>query len=114
MFSCPLTLIHWDIYTLLRLLLLAPLLEEWILRAGLQAYLLGKYGRFGNKALAFALVAPALLFGLLHIREGMLIAALTIIPGLLLGWLFQMTRKWTACALAHAAMNGGALAFCGM
>jgi membrane protease YdiL (CAAX protease family) len=96
-----------DAGTLFRLLLLAPLLEEWIVRAGLHEWLLRR-----KCAALLALLACAAAFSLLHAASGALAMAAVFGPGLALGVLYQRWRDWRWCALAHALMNGSALIFC--
>lgn len=99
-----------------RLLLLAPVLEEWVLRAGLQEWLTGLGPWRAGAAAAMAPAAPVLLscaaFGLLHLGSGPLAALAVMAPGLLLALLYQHRRDWRLCALTHAAFNAMALGFC--
>jgi membrane protease YdiL (CAAX protease family) len=114
---------------LLRLLLLAPLLEEWIVRAGLQEWLMRRpfFGPQRHAAIQAArlpavlpavlpivlqLVLPALFFSALHWRAGAQVAVQVFLPGLAFGLLYRTTRDWRHCALAHALSNGAALGFC--
>ena len=80
---CGTQLLHPDPGTVLRLLVLAPLLEEWIVRAGLQEWLMRRYPAHG----ALALLAPAVFFSLLHLGAGPANAAWIFLPGLALGFL---------------------------
>ncbi len=97
--------------TVLRLLLLGPVLEEWIIRAGLQQWLAGKVGQ-AKWQQAGLVVLPALAFSLLHVRAGHVSAALVFIPGLALGWLYAWKKDWRICALAHGFFNLVFLNFC--
>jgi membrane protease YdiL (CAAX protease family) len=108
---------------LLRLLLLAPLLEEWIVRAGLQEWLMrlpvqaaapgrGAAAQAAWLAALLQIVLPALFFSALHWRAGTQVAVQVFLPGLAFGLLYRATRDWRACALAHALSNGAALGFC--
>ncbi len=108
MAMCGPALLQHDAATLLRLLLVAPLLEEWLIRAGLQEWLLRR-GVAHWRALSVA----ALVFGALHLPRGWAVAAPTLPMGFALGWLYGRRRRWQLCALAHAACNGAALAWCG-
>ena len=116
---CGAPLLKTDPATLLRLLILAPLLEEWIVRAGLQEWLMrGRLasgaapGAAANGALAVLLAAAG--FSLLHIGSGWGAAAAVFIPGLAMGLLYWRWRDWRLCAAAHALCNGYALAFCNL
>ena len=84
-----------DLAALARLLLLAPVLEEWVVRAGLQEWLIrrsgGRYGALGSGWRAVWLVRA---------------------PGLVLALLYQRSRDWRLCALAHCGMNALALGGC--
>ena len=106
---CGAQLLHPDPAIVLRLLLLAPLLEEWIVRAGLQEWLLRRYPGAG----ALALGVSAAAFSLLHLAAGPLAAAWVLLPGLALGWLYGRRRDWRLCALVHALFNCFALSTCG-
>ena len=106
---CGPQLLHADPAALLRLLVLAPLLEEWIVRAGLQAWL---HGRRAGPALE--LLAPALVFCLLHAGSGWGAVAAVFGPALTLGWLYRRWRSWQLCAGVHSLMNAFALTFCSL
>jgi membrane protease YdiL (CAAX protease family) len=82
-------------------LVLAPLTEEAIARAGVQEFLL----RHQSSALR-ANLATALLFGLAHavIRNEMLGIAV-IAPALLIGAAYSRRRRVRECVALHAAMN---------
>lgn len=90
-----------------RLLLLAPLLEEWIMRAGVHHYLLQRYSP------AAALCLSSVLFAALHGSAGWQQVALVFWPGLLFGIAYQRWRDWRLCALLHGLSNACAIAFCG-
>lgn len=104
---CGPALLSPDLATVTRLLVLAPLLEEWIMRAGLQAWLLQR------SAPAVALLASALAFSALHLGSGLAAAALVFWPGLLFGAVYQRWRDWRWCALLHALCNACAITLCG-
>jgi len=107
-----------------RLLLLAPLLEEWVVRAGLQEWLIGADA--GNGAQAPASPAPramsgtpampvlvsAAAFGLLHLGSGWRAALAVTAPGLVLALIYQRGRDWRWCALVHGLFNLFALTVC--
>ncbi len=98
-----------DAEALLLLLLVAPVLEEWVVRAGLQQCL----WRRGCAPWAALLICAAV-FGLLHVAGGALAVAAVFWPGLALGLVYQRWRDWRLCALVHALFNASALAFCGL
>nr|WP_267875231.1 JDVT-CTERM system glutamic-type intramembrane protease [Duganella lactea] len=104
---CGPALLHPDLATVARLLLLAPLLEEWVVRAGLHAWLLQR------TAPAIALLVSALAFSALHLGSGLTAAALVFGPGLLFGAVYQRWRDWRWCALLHALCNASAITVCG-
>lgn len=104
---CGPALLDHSAASLFRLLLLAPLLEEWIVRAGLQESLL----RRRCHALHF-LGAPALAFSLLHAASGWQAMAAVFLPGLAFGLVYRRWRDWRLCAFAHALCNGAALGMC--
>ncbi len=104
---CGPALLQHDAATLLRLLVAAPVLEEWLVRAGLQEWLLRHAFRPAS-----ARCVAALVFGALHLPHGPVAAAVTLPMGIALGWLYGRRRRWLECALAHAACNGVALAWC--
>lgn len=107
--ACGPQLLNPDPAVALRLLLLAPLLEEWIVRAGLQEWLLRRY----PGARVLQLLAPAMFFSLLHVGAGWN-AAWVFLPGLALGLLYRRWRDWRLCALGHALLNSFALAACSL
>jgi membrane protease YdiL (CAAX protease family) len=92
---------------LLVLLVIAPVLEEAVFRAGLQDLLMRSRYRpivcVGIGALAFT-AAHALA------RPEPMTAAV-LLPGLLLGLVYQHTRSLRACIALHAAMNACWLGF---
>lgn len=104
---CGPALVDHSAASLFRLLLLAPLLEEWIVRAGLQEWLMRRNGHA-----AVVLGAPALAFGLLHAASGWLAMVAVLLPGLAFGLVYRRWRDWRLCALVHTLCNGFALSFC--
>ena len=89
------------------LLLIAPLLEEAIFRAGLQEALLR---RWQHPLLANVVTAVA--FGLAHAAlRGEAIAFAAALPALLIGALYQRTGRLRHCIVLHAAMNAAWLAW---
>jgi membrane protease YdiL (CAAX protease family) len=99
---------------LLRLLVLAPLLEEWIVRAGLQEWLMRRNSRPGAAGATLTVLLPAAGFSLLHVGVGWHAAAGVFLPGLALGLIYRRWRDWRLCASVHALLNGFALAFCAL
>lgn len=90
----------------LRLLLLSPVLEECVIRAGLQEWLM----RRGTPSVLISTSA----FSLLHLGSGWPQALAVAAPGLALALLYRRTRSWCRCALAHGAMNAFAISVCGL
>lgn len=104
---CGPSLIDHSAATLFRLLLLAPLLEEWIIRAGVQEWLMQR-----KRKAALVLGLPALAFSALHAASGWQAMAAVLLPGLAFGWIYLRWRDWRLCALVHALCNGVAMGFC--
>ena len=98
-----------DAGALVRLLLLAPLLEEWVVRAGVQAWLVRR-GVQGGASMALSACA----FALLHAGSGWRAALLVLPPGLVMAWLYQRSRDWRLCALLHCGLNALALGGCAL
>jgi len=84
------------------LLVLAPVMEELVFRAGLLEGLLRRGWRVG-----LAVALSALAFGLAHLATRSAGPALaTVLPGVLLGVVYARTRQVGPCIALHAAMNG--------
>lgn len=84
------------------LLAIAPWLEETLFRAGLHEHLLRSGRRPG-----LCIGVTALAFAAAHMLAWQQWNAIVLVlPALALGALYQRTRSVTACAAAHAAMNG--------
>jgi membrane protease YdiL (CAAX protease family) len=98
-----------DAAALARLLLLAPVLEEWVVRAGLQEWLIR---RTDGRARAASVALSAAAFALLHAGSGWRAVLLVLAPGLVQALLYQSRRDWRLCALAHCGMNALALGGC--
>ena len=96
--------------TVLRLLLLSPMVEEAVVRAGLQEWLI----RRRPDAKAWPVFASAAAFGLLHLASGWPQALAVTVPGLALALLYQHTRSWRWCAALHSAMNAFAISVCSL
>lgn len=90
----------------LALLVVAPVLEEIVFRAGLQNFLLQHLRRHPAFGAHTANLLTALAFAAAHIalRTGLL-AGLTFVPALLLGALYQRQRRLVPCIVLHAAFN---------
>ena len=112
-----------DVGVWFRLLLLAPLLEEWVVRAGLQEWLIDAVARGPavpparsmsgmSAAPALPVLASAAAFGLLHLGSGWPAALAVTAPGLVLALIYQRGRDWRCCALVHGAFNLFALTVC--
>ncbi len=99
---------------MLRLLLEAPLLEEWIIRAGVQEWLMRRDNASGRWREVADVVLPACCFSLLHLRAGPFVMVQVFLPGLVLGVVYQHSRDWRICALMHAFFNGMAMSFCSL
>ena len=88
------------------LLVISPVLEEFIFRAGLHAWLLRRWPQsIGPLSLSNTVVA--LLFAALHLwRHASLAILLTSLPALLIGWVWERSgqRLWLA-VLLHAWFN---------
>jgi uncharacterized protein len=94
---------------LLMLLLLAPLLEETVLRRGLHAWALRRWGGAVPRWLARPSqvnLLVALLFAALHLfRLPLPMALAVVLPALVVGQVFEMTARLWPCVLTHAAFN---------
>lgn len=112
--ACTGQLLAPDAAALARLLLLAPVLEEWVVRAGLQEWLIRRRPARGLGAGALPVACSAVGFALLHLGSGWRAALLVLPPGLLLALLYQRCRDWRLCVLLHGALNGLALAGCAL
>ena len=87
------------------LLLAAPVLEETVFRAGLQEALLRRLSP-GTAAAATANALTALAFMAAHLAlrpSGL--SALTAVPALALGALYQRSRQLAPCIALHALFN---------
>lgn len=101
-----------DAGTLVRLLLLAPLLEEWVVRAGLQEWLIRRALTGEGNAGVAPVLWSATAFSLLHLGSGWFAVLLVLPPGLMLAMLYQRGRDWRSCALLHCGFNALAIAGC--
>lgn len=88
------------------LLVIAPLLEETVLRAGLQEALLRRLALRGAAGATAANLGCALAFAAAHLlQRPSALAALTLLPALWLGWVYQQQRRVAPCIALHALMN---------
>jgi hypothetical protein len=94
-------------------LLGAPLLEEIVFRAGLQAWLQDRLAVdhstnpgtwLWRAGLANALTGLAFAAAHAAVRPSLL-SALTLLPALLLGAVYQRTRRLRDCVVLHASFN---------
>jgi len=92
------------------LLVVAPVLEEIVFRAGVQAWL-----RRATRRPVLAVALTAALFGLAHVAvRGELAAALVCVPALAIGCVYERTGRLRDCVALHAAMNALWLASSGL
>jgi membrane protease YdiL (CAAX protease family) len=89
------------------LLLIAPVLEEIVFRAGMHETLCRHLGGWGSpQAVRASNVLTALAFAGAHLAVHLdLLAALTVLPALALGSIYQQQRRLMPCVAAHAALN---------
>jgi uncharacterized protein len=86
--------------TLVLLLLIAPVFEEFFLRHGVQNQL-----REMRLPTTGILLIPAAVFGLMHLHRG-IAQMISVIPlGLLSSLLYQRAKSWRKCAALHAIAN---------
>ncbi|MEL7586275.1 MAG: type II CAAX endopeptidase family protein [Prolixibacteraceae bacterium] len=83
--------------TILKVAIIAPLVEESIFRGIIM------YGFMRNYPKAVAVLVSALLFALFHLNPWQFPA--TFLLGILLGWLMVVTRNIFACIAGHAINN---------
>lgn len=86
--------------SLLVIVLIAPVVEELLLRGIVLRGFLGRY-RPGT-----AIALSALIFAVMHLNPYQLASALVI--GLVLGWVFYRTGSLWPCIFGHALFNGQA------
>lgn len=91
----------------LKLLLLAPLIEEVFFRAVVHASLLRRFAHWRSTHFSAANLATAILFGALHLVYAPAPHAIAVVlPALAIGWVFERWRSVVACVALHAAFNG--------
>ena len=94
----PLAMPSWSV---LWLLAGAPVVEEVIFRLGLQQELLARL-----RSPAVANAATALAFALAHgLSQGTGQSLLTLLPALVIGVLYQRSRRVAPCIALHCAFN---------
>jgi membrane protease YdiL (CAAX protease family) len=99
--------------SLVTLLLIAPVLEEIVFRAGLQEAL-QRWLSPRAAAAGAATVLTACAFAAAHwAAHPGLLAGLTFVPALLIGHLYQTQRRLAPCIAAHSLCNGLGL-WCGV
>jgi len=93
-------------------LVLAPLIEEWVMRSLLQSGLLQAALRAGwntRAAETAAALGAALAFAAAHVQhlDGRLIVSMLgwAVPGLVLAWLWSHRHRTLDCVLLHAYFN---------
>jgi membrane protease YdiL (CAAX protease family) len=97
----------------LLLLLIAPVLEEFVLRAGLQSAFSRKdfaktctnVAVFDFSSAPVRITVVALLFSLAHLPRGLWLALGTFPVALFIGWWFERRHNWIECAAIHSAAN---------
>ncbi len=88
------------------LLLVAPFWEEAFFRGGLQSFLLERsVGNYSFLRISSANAATAVCFAAAHLPFQGLAATAVLLPSLLLGWLFERTRRVFPCVLLHCWFN---------
>lgn len=86
------------------LLVLAPMLEETVFRGGLQEWLLR---RLGDACATMANLLTAVLFAGAHVAvRPALLSVLTVLPALVIGLIYQRSRRIFPCIAAHVVFNG--------
>lgn len=93
---------HW-----VALLVVAPIAEEVVFRAGLHDALLHRWHDKGGFATVLVNVVTAIAFAAAHVAaRGDIAAAATLWPALAIGWLYQKQRRLVPCIALHALFNG--------
>lgn len=90
------------ILLLMGMVILAPICEETLFRGFIQRAFESKYKNYGY-------IITAVLFGMLHILNGVSEVLPTIILGLVLGYLVKKTNSLITSMLAHMTINASAL-----
>jgi membrane protease YdiL (CAAX protease family) len=88
------------------MVLVAPVLEEIVFRAGLQEELLRNVRLRAAMGALSANVLTALAFAAAHVAlQPGLLAGLTVVPALFIGALYQRQRRLAPCIALHALFN---------
>lgn len=88
------------------LIVLAPFFEEIVFRGGLQESLLRRLSSSRGAGPWVANVVTAAAFAAAHVLTHLsLVAVLTVLPALAVGWLYQRTRRLAPCIALHAFFN---------
>jgi membrane protease YdiL (CAAX protease family) len=96
----------------IRLLLIAPLLEECVFRLGVQHYLIHRREIPSKGDAWLAVGLSTLLFSLMHVAQGWIAVCAVFLPGLALAFLYQFKRSYSLCVLTHSFFNGALLLVC--
>jgi membrane protease YdiL (CAAX protease family) len=96
----------------MRLLVLAPFLEECVFRLGVQHYLIQHRVTQAKGSAWQAVLFSSLLFSLMHIGQGSIAVCAVFLPGLALAFLYQIKRSFFLCVLTHSFFNGALLLVC--
>jgi membrane protease YdiL (CAAX protease family) len=90
----------------LLLIVLAPLLEEIVFRGGIQESLLRRLSPSRAAGSWVVNVATAIAFAAAHtLTQLSFVSVLTVLPALVIGWLYQRTRRLAPCVALHAFFN---------
>jgi hypothetical protein len=95
----------WPAPAIVKLVLIAPIVEELFFRAFVHAALMARAAR-RRGLLSRANLATAALFGAAHLLYAPAPhAALVMLPALAIGWVYERTGRVAPCVALHAAMN---------
>lgn len=90
--------------SLLKLLLIAPLIEEMFFRGVVHAGLRRRHDILGQPRVA--IVVTAIAFGAAHLAIAPWSHALAVmLPALAIGWVYERSRSVLLCVLLHAMCN---------
>ncbi len=88
----------------LKLLLIAPIIEEGFFRGVVHAGLRGRTDTLGRPVVAN--VITALAFGAAHLWFAPWIHAVAVmLPALVMGWVYERSRSVAACVVVHGLCN---------
>lgn len=91
-----------------KLLVLAPIVEEVFARGVVQRFLLARWPGRRVGVISLANAGAALVFSALHLAYAPpALAAWVLLPALLIGALYERTGRIAVCVLAHAGLNAG-------